>query len=44
MAAGHATAGGLNEQLLHHLEERNTFGALTEALDQVMLRVTTTNH
>jgi pyrroline-5-carboxylate reductase len=44
MATGHATAGGLNEQLLRHLEERNTFGTLTEALDQVMLRVTTTNH
>lgn len=44
MAAGHATAGGLNEQLLRHLEEHNTFGVLTEALDQVMLRVTTTNH
>jgi pyrroline-5-carboxylate reductase len=44
MAADHATAGGLNEQLLNYLEERNTYGALTEALDQVMLRVTTTNH
>jgi hypothetical protein len=44
MAADHATAGGLNEQLLNYLEERNTYGSLTEALDQVMLRVTTTNH
>jgi pyrroline-5-carboxylate reductase len=44
MAADHATAGGLNEQLLRHLEERNIFVALTEALDQVMLRVTTANH
>jgi pyrroline-5-carboxylate reductase len=44
MATGHATAGGLNEQLLRHLEEHNTFGTLAEALDQVMLRVTTTNH
>ena len=40
MAGGHATAGGLNEQVLRHLEERNVFGALAEALDQVMLRVT----
>jgi pyrroline-5-carboxylate reductase len=44
MAADHATAGGLNEQLLNYLEERNTYGSLTEALDQLMLRVTTTNH
>jgi pyrroline-5-carboxylate reductase len=44
MAADHATAGGLNEQLLRHLEERDIFTALTEALDQVMRRVTTSNH
>jgi pyrroline-5-carboxylate reductase len=40
LATSHATKGGLNEQLLRDLEERNVFGALTEALDRVMLRVT----
>ncbi|MGA3012028.1 MAG: pyrroline-5-carboxylate reductase [Terracidiphilus sp.] len=44
MATGHATVGGLNEQLLRHLDERKVFAELTDGLDQVMLRVTTTNH
>jgi pyrroline-5-carboxylate reductase len=43
MATSHATVGGLNEQLLRHLEERKIFTALTEALDGVMLRVTAAN-
>jgi hypothetical protein len=43
MATSHATVGGLNEQLLRHLEERNIFAALTDGLDQVMLRVTAAN-
>jgi pyrroline-5-carboxylate reductase len=43
MAASHATIGGLNEQLLRYLEERNIFGTLTDGLDQVMLRVAAAN-
>ena len=43
MATSHATAGGLNEQLLRHLEERKIFTALTDGLDRVMLRVTAAN-
>jgi pyrroline-5-carboxylate reductase len=40
LAAAHATLGGLNEQILRHLEEHGVFDTLTNALDQVMLRVT----
>lgn len=43
MASSHATVGGLNEQLLRHMEERKIFTALADGLDQVMLRVTAAN-
>ena len=39
MAVAHATPGGLNEQILKHLEAHGVFDTITDALDQVMLRV-----
>lgn len=39
MARLHATAGGLNEQILNRLDEHGAFGALSDALDQVMQRI-----
>ena len=44
MGVRHATSGGLNEQILHHLESHNVFGTLSDALDQVMQRVTAASH
>lgn len=40
MARRHATPGGLNEQLLKHLEENGVFEALADGLDGVMRRAT----
>ena len=40
MAAAHATPGGLNEQILKHLEAHGVFDTIHDALDAVMLRVT----
>lgn len=40
MARQHATAGGLNEQLLTYLEEKGVFEALSHGLDEVMKRIT----
>lgn len=39
MAAAHATLGGLNEQMLKHLETEGVFDTINEAMDQLMLRV-----
>lgn len=39
MAAAHATQGGLNEQLLKHLETQGVFTTIHEGLDALMLRV-----
>lgn len=39
MAVAHATPGGLNEQILKQLEAHGVFDTMTDALDQVMLRV-----
>ena len=39
MAVAHATPGGLNEQILKHLEAHGVFNTVNDALDQVMLRV-----
>ena len=40
MARQHATAGGLNEQLLTYLEVKGVFEALSHGLDEVMKRIT----
>ena len=40
LASGHATRGGLNEQLLRYLEEEGVFETLSNGLDRVMQRVT----
>ena len=40
LAGGHATPGGLNEQLLRHLEEHGVFETLSDGLNGVMRRVT----
>ncbi|KAA6459236.1 NADP oxidoreductase [Acidobacteria bacterium AB60] len=39
MATAHATPGGLNEQILRHLESQGLFHRIHDALDEVMLRV-----
>ena len=39
MAAAHATPGGLNEQMLKHLETHGVFTTIHEALNHLMLRV-----
>jgi len=39
MARMHATAGGLNEQIVNRLEEQGAFGALRGALDGAMQRI-----
>jgi pyrroline-5-carboxylate reductase len=39
LAATHATAGGLNEQVLKHLVERGFLAAVKEALDEVLHRI-----
>jgi pyrroline-5-carboxylate reductase len=39
MAVAHATPGGLNEQILKQLEAHGVFDTISDALDQVMLRV-----
>jgi len=38
-AANHATAGGINEQLLKHLVERGLLTSVSEALDAVLHRI-----
>ncbi len=39
LAADHATAGGINEQVLTHLAERGVFESVSEGLDAVMHRI-----
>jgi len=40
LAADHATAGGLNQQLLAHLGEQRVFESVSQGLDAVMHRIT----
>jgi len=40
MARAHATPGGLNEQIFNYLEARGLFSGVSDALDQVMQRMT----
>jgi pyrroline-5-carboxylate reductase len=39
LAAGHATAGGLNEQLARHLVERGIFADIDTGLDAILARI-----
>ena len=39
LAASHATAGGINEQVLKHLVAHGLFTRVSEALDAVLLRI-----
>jgi pyrroline-5-carboxylate reductase len=43
LATGHATLGGLNEQLRNHLEARGLFADVREGLDDVLARVRATS-
>jgi pyrroline-5-carboxylate reductase len=40
LAAGHATRGGTNEQVLRHLTDHGVFEAYSAALDAILVRVT----
>jgi pyrroline-5-carboxylate reductase len=42
LASEHATPGGINEQVLHHLIGRGVFETLSESLDAVWRRLTAT--
>ena len=44
MAAAHATPGGLNEQMLKHLETHGVFTTIHDGLDALMLRVAAASH
>ena len=43
LASQHATAGGINEQFLKHLADRGVLRSVTEGLDAVMRRITTSS-
>jgi pyrroline-5-carboxylate reductase len=40
LAAGHATPGGMNEQVRAHLASHGVFDAVSDALDRVLRRIT----
>jgi pyrroline-5-carboxylate reductase len=44
LASQHATAGGINEELLKHLADRGVLRSVSEGLDAVMDRIRAASH